>query len=318
MKAALTIAGSDSSGGAGIQEDLKVFSALGIYGTTVVTAATAQNTKGIQKIEYLSENIISEQIDSILSDIQIDAAKTGMLCTAKIIDLVYRKIKEYNVENLVVDPVMASTSGTELLELSNSNSLKNLRKLIEISKLATPNVYEAEVLSGIKIKNLGDMKFAARKIGNCIVTGGDFNDNNINEIVDLLFFDNEFYLFKNKKINTNNNIGIHGTGCTFSAAVTSYLAKGSDLLTSVENAEKFTSDLIEHNFSIGKKNGMKILNPNINLNMNSEKFFVIENIQKAVEKLISDKDSYKLSPQVGINIAMALPDAKKIDDAAGI
>jgi len=304
MKTALTIAGSDSLSGAGIQEDLKVFSALGVYGTCVVTAVTAQNTKGVWKIEILPETIISKQVDSVLGDVQVDAVKTGMLCTGKIIELVYEKLKKYKLVNLVVDPVMVSTSGTELLNL-NPGSLKILKKLIGISKITTPNVYEAEILSGIKIKNPGDMKSAAREIGNCIITGGDFDD----EIYDLLFHDDEFYVFKNKKIDAR----IHGTGCTFSAAITANLAYGNDVLTSVKNAEKFTPELIEHNFSIGQGD-MKVLNPFIN----SEKILIIENLKSAVKKLISDENSYKLSPQVGINIAMALFNAKKISDVAGI
>ena len=306
MKTALTIAGSDSSGGAGIQEDLKVFSALGVHGTCAITAATAQNTKGIRKIEFLSGEIISEQIDSILTDVKVDAVKTGMLCTAEIVDLVYRKLKEYKIENLVVDPVMVSTSGTKLLELSSSNSLKNLKKLIKISRLTTPNVYEAEILSGIKINGLDDMKTAAKRIGNCIITGGDFENN---KIVDLLFSDNKVYTFKNKK----NNAIIHGTGCTFSAAITANLAKGSDIVASIKNAEEFTADLIEHSFSTGHGN-MNVLNPDIN----TERFFVIENIRKALEILISGENSYKLAPQVGINIAMALSGAVKIGDVTGI
>lgn len=309
MKTALTIAGSDSSAGAGIQQDLKVFSAYGVHGVSVLTAVTAQNTAGVQEIEILPRNIISEQIDSILNDIKIDAVKTGMLCTPEIIDLIYKKLKEYKTKNLIVDPVMVSTSDTRLLKL-NPDSLKNLRKLIKFSKLTTPNVCEAEILSGIKIKNHRDMKTAAKEIGNCIITGGDFNNT---EIYDLLFFDDEFHTFKNKKINAR----IHGTGCAFSAAITANLSKGMDVLTAVKKAEKFTTDLINHNLSIGKGN-MNVLNPTANLNRNSEKFSVTKNIQKAVKKLISDENSYKLCPQVGINIAMSLSGAEKLKHVAGI
>lgn len=311
MKTALTIAGSDSSGGAGIQEDLKVFSAFGVHGTCAITAVTAQNTKGVRKIEFLSPGIVSEQMDSVLCDFKTGAAKTGMLGTAEIIGIIYKKLREYGVENIVVDPVMVSTSGVDLLELSSSRTLENLRKLIKISKLATPNVHEAEVLSGIEIKNHGGMERAAKKIGNCIITGGDFG---INEdsgyVVDLLFFDDEFMVFRNKK----NNSVIHGTGCTFSAAITAGLAEGSDLLTAIKKAESFTSDLIEHNLPAGISGNLNILNPNILL----ERFRVKENVGKAVEKLVSGKNTYKLAPQVGINIAMALFNAKKLDDVAGV
>jgi len=306
MKTALTIAGSDSLAGAGIQEDLKVFATLGVYGTSVITAVTAQNTKGIHAIKYLPEKIISGQIDSILNDIKIDAVKTGMLGNPEIAGLVYKKLKEYSVENLIVDPVLISTTGTELL---SPDALKNLKKLINISTLATPNVYEAEILSGIKnkINNIVDMKSAAEKIGDCIITGGDFGNN---EIYDLLFFNGEFYTFKNKK----NNDTIHGTGCSFSAAITAGLSKGENIFSAVKNAEEFTSDLIAHNFSINGAKNLKLLNPFVDL----ERFRIIENIQHAIENLISYENSYKLMPQVGINIAMALPFANDLCDVAGV
>ena len=311
MKTALTIAGSDSSGGAGIQEDLKVFSAFGVHGTCAITAVTAQNTKGVRKIEFLSPDIVSEQIDSVLSDFKAGAAKTGMLGTAEICDAVYGKLREYNVENLVVDPVMVSTSGADLLEFSDSGTLESLRKLIKISILTTPNVHEAEILSGIKIKTRRDMECAAEKIGNCIITGGDFgSDDEAGYVVDLLFFDNEFLVFKNKK----NNSVIHGTGCTFSAAITAGLAGGCDILTSIKKAESFTSDLIGHNLPAGISGGLNILNPNLQM----ERFCVKENVKKAVEKLVSCENAYKLAPEVGINIAMALFGAEKLTDVAGV
>ncbi len=311
MKTALTIAGSDSSGGAGIQEDLKVFSAFGVHGTCAITAVTAQNTKGVRRIEFLSPGIVSEQIDSVLCDFKTGAAKTGMLGNAKICDAVYGKLREYNVENLVVDPVMVSTSGTDLLELSDSGTLENLKKLIKISMLTTPNVYEAEILSGIEIKNHRDMERSAEKIGNCIITGGDFgSDEEAGYVVDLLFFDSEFLVFRNKK----NNLVIHGTGCTFSAAITAGLALGFDVLTSIKKAESFTSDLIGHNLPAGISGSLNILNPNINL----ERFCVKENVRKAVEKLVSCENTYKLAPEVGINIAMAIPHAKTLDGISGV
>jgi len=308
MKKALTVAGSDSGGGAGIQQDLKVFSSLSVYGTSVITAITAQNTLGIQKIQVLPLQIISAQIDSVMKDISPDAVKTGMLVNSEIITLVYEKVKEYKVENLVVDPVMVSTSGDRLLD---ENSVDEMKKLVSIARLTTPNIYEAEILSGIRISTEKDMEKSAKKIGNCIVTGGHLN------AVDVLYYDGEFHHFESKeKIKTK----IHGTGCAFSAAITASLAKGLDIVSAIKNAKGFMDKSISRNFSIGS--GLRILDTaDLKLGrtfVDREKNIVIGNIENAVQEFIANENSHRLMPEVGINIAMALKNAKNIEEVAGI
>ncbi len=307
MKTALTIAGSDSYSGAGIQQDLKTFNSFGIYGTSVITAITAQNTKGIHSTDILPLYIISGQIDSIFDDIRIDAVKTGMLCNKEIIRLVMKKMKFYNAKNLVVDPVMKSTTGYTLLE---RNSIKELKKLISISKLATPNIYEAEILSGIKIKNIDDLKKAAKRIGNCVITGGHA------DATDILHYKKKLYYFKG----TKRNVNLHGLGCAFSAAIAANLAKGLNVVDSVKDAKNFINEAIDRNFPIGSGLGIAdtsglMLSKTV---YDKEKTRVLENVENAVRIFISNKNSYKLIPQVGINIAMALPNAKSLEEVAGI
>ncbi len=306
MKTALTIAGSDSSGGAGIQQDLRVFSSLGVYGASAITAITAQNTIGIQKIEILPLRIISAQIDSVMKDLKPTAVKTGMLATKKIVSLVYKKMREYSVKNLVVDPVMFSTSGKRLLE---EDALPELRRLISISKLVTPNIHEAEILSGIRIESEEDMEIAAERIGNCVITGGELN------ATDILYY-KESYRFGSKW----KEVNIHGSGCAFSAAITANLANNLDLINSVKCAKEFIEDSINRNFAVGS--GLRVLDTGrIKLGTTQdekEKKSVIENVEKAVRNFILNENSYKLVPETGINIAMALPNAKGIEDVAAI
>lgn len=168
MKVALTIAGSDSSGGAGIQQDVKVFSSLGVHGASVITAITAQNTQGVKKGYVVKDpECVAKQIDALFCDMPIAAVKTGMLGSKEIVSVVREKIKEYKVENLVVDPVMKSTSGDILLD---EDALPEMKKLISLAKLITPNTKEAEILAGMKIEKEGGRKKVAQKIGNCIIT----------------------------------------------------------------------------------------------------------------------------------------------------
>ena len=314
MKTALTIAGSDPIAGAGIQQDLKVFQALGVYGTSVVTSVTAQNTTGVQKIKVLDGKIISEQIDSVLSDLKVDAVKTGMLGNAEIINIVSGKLREYDIENLIVDPVMLSTSGAELLERS---ALEPLKKLISAAKLTTPNIREAEILSGIEINGPEDMKLAAGKIademagGGCIITGGDLKADDI--FTDVLYFKNKYNVFSEK----DRRIETHGTGCVFSSALTANIALGLGVVRAVRNAKKFTSDAIRHYVMLEhlpSKSNLKIPDASIN----SGRVIVVDTVRRGIDKVISCGDAYKLAPQVGINIAMALENANSIEDVAGL
>ncbi|HIE34157.1 MAG TPA: bifunctional hydroxymethylpyrimidine kinase/phosphomethylpyrimidine kinase [Candidatus Altiarchaeales archaeon] len=308
VKSVLTIAGSDSGGGAGIQQDLKVFSSFRLHGTSVLTAITAQNTLGVQKVFVLPVEIIEEQIDSVMNDLRPVAVKTGMLPTREIIKLVYRKISEYNIEKLIVDPVMVSTSKDKLV---TENILKVLKKLISLSTLCTPNIKEVEILSGIKIRDLKGMEIAAKKIGNCVVKGGHLN------FTDILHYNGKQYRFESK-IKWKGQI--HGTGCAFASAITAGLANGLGVVESVRNAKEFMDSIICRNFSIGS--GLPITDTScIRLGrhyMNEGKYGVIENIEMAMLRFINEINSYKLVPQVGINIAMGLPDSKGIEDVAGI
>jgi hydroxymethylpyrimidine/phosphomethylpyrimidine kinase len=239
MKKALTIAGSDSGGGAGIQQDLKVFSTLKVFGTSVICAVTAQNTLGVQDFEALSPSIVSAQIDSVMQDIRPDAVKTGMLVNSGIIDVVCKKAKQYRIKNLVVDPVMVSTSGQRLLD---EEAVESMRKLFSAALLSTPNIPEAEALSGIRIRNHNDMQGAAREIGSCLVKGGHLDG------TDYLFYDGKMTEFRAKTVFKGK---IHGTGCALSAAITAYLAHGYDVQVAVGKAKEYIDEAISRVFPVG-------------------------------------------------------------------
>ncbi|MFS1511116.1 bifunctional hydroxymethylpyrimidine kinase/phosphomethylpyrimidine kinase [Chengkuizengella sp. SCS-71B] len=249
----LTIAGSDSGGGAGIQADLKTFQELEVFGMSAITAITAQNTLGVQGVYPSSLEAIANQIDSIGTDMGADAIKTGMLFNSEVIELVCEKIKQYEWDNVVVDPVMIAKGGASLLQ---EEAVKTMReKLIPLSKVITPNMPEAEALTGKKIHSLEDRKEVAKMLHdlgavNVVIKGG--HDTNSDEVIDLLFDGTEFTTYQSKRINTNNT---HGTGCTFAAAVASELAKGSSIKEAVGNAKKFVNVSIENAMQIGSGHG---------------------------------------------------------------
>ncbi|RLI89444.1 MAG: bifunctional hydroxymethylpyrimidine kinase/phosphomethylpyrimidine kinase [Candidatus Altiarchaeales archaeon] len=308
MKTVLTIAGSDSGGGAGVQQDLKTFSAFKLHGASVITTITAQNTLGVQKIFVLPLDIIEAQIDSIITDLKPVAVKTGMLARSEVIELVYEKIRHYKTENLVVDPVMISTSGNRLLEES---AIEGMKKLISIAKISTPNIREAEVLSGIKIETEEDMEKSARKIGNCVVTGGHLR------ATDILHYNGRIYRFESKG---KARMEIHGTGCAFASAIAACLALGLEVPDAVKRTKEFMDSIIGRNFAVGS--GLRVADTSgIKLGRayeTEEKRSIIEDIEMAVQRFISTEGSYRLVPEVGVNIAMALENAKKIEDVAGI
>jgi hydroxymethylpyrimidine kinase/phosphomethylpyrimidine kinase len=251
LQKALTIAGSDSGGGAGIQADLKTFTALGVYGMTVITALTAQNTLGVQGIFDITPQFVGAQMDSIATDIGIDAVKTGMLSNQRIIEMVSSKVIEYKIDQLVVDPVMVAASGDPLLQPSAQDALLNT--LIPLALVVTPNISEAEVLAGMKIASLEDMEKAAkiiRKKGvrNVIVKGGHAG----REAVDVFYDGQAFSHYKAERIQTQN---VHGTGCTFSAAITAELAKGKGLKEAIRVAKDYVTLAIRHSLDIGKGHG---------------------------------------------------------------
>ena len=248
---ALTIAGSDSGGGAGIQADLKTFSALGVYGASVITSITAQNTLAVTAIQNIDVSVIEKQIDAVMSDIGAHAVKTGMLSTPEIIDVVSRCISRFRIRKLVIDPVMIAKSGDKLLQDNAVHAL--IEKLIPLAHIVTPNIPEAEVLTGEKITSPEDMERACRRIldmgcKTVVVKGGHL----MKDAEDVLFDDNKFYHLKTKRIRSRNT---HGTGCTFSADITSYLAKGQTTSEAVTAAKKYITKAIEHSYSIGKGHG---------------------------------------------------------------
>ena len=251
MRTALTIAGSDSSGGAGIQADIKTMTANGVYAMSAITALTAQNTTGVTGIMEVTPEFLEDQMDNIFTDIYPNAVKIGMVSSDALINKIADKLEEYKAENIVVDPVMVATSGAKLICDEAVDALK--KRLLPIATVLTPNIPEAEVLSGMEIHTEEDMLKAAEKIGteyHCAVLckgGHQLNDAN-----DLLWRDGEYKWFYGERIDNPNT---HGTGCTLSSAIASNLAKGYDLDTSVERAKKYISGALAAMLDLGKGSG---------------------------------------------------------------
>ena len=251
MKTALTIAGSDSSGGAGIQADIKTMTANGVYAMSAVTALTAQNTTGVYGILESTPEFLASQLDCIFTDIFPDAVKTGMVSSTALIEVIADKLKQYKAQNIVVDPVMVATSGSRLISQEAVDALKEL--LLPLATVLTPNIPEAEVLSGLTISGPADMEKAAQAIGEaygCAVLckgGHDLNDAN-----DLLWRDGTCKWFHGRRIHNPNT---HGTGCTLSSAIASNLAKGYDLDTAVERAKAYLSGALAAMLDLGAGQG---------------------------------------------------------------
>ncbi len=244
---AITVAGSDSGGGAGIQADLKTFAALGVYGTSALTAVTAQNTRGVFAVAEVPEEIIVAQIDLLMEDIGARAGKTGMLSSPLIIEVVADRLDAWGVSKLVVDPVMVAKSGDRLLQLNAEDALKQF--LIPIAHVVTPNIPEAEVLTGRKITTDADARDAARAIAQMgcryvIIKGGHREG----DPVDLVYDGSNFVELPAERIHTQNT---HGTGCTFSAAITAYLAHGLDTLDAMMQAKTFITEALRRSYSVG-------------------------------------------------------------------
>jgi hydroxymethylpyrimidine/phosphomethylpyrimidine kinase len=247
MKKALTIAGSDSSGGAGIQADLKTFSAHGVFGMSVITAVTAQNTQGVFAVQDIDPEVIRKQIEAIFDDIPVDAMKIGMVSQIDTINVIGSTLKKYNPKHIVLDPVMISKSGCHLLQPEARDAL--IRVLLPIATIVTPNIPEAEVLTGMKIESLKDMESASKRIlamgpKNVLLKGG----HSLGDATDILLSDTGMKRLVAKRINTNNT---HGTGCTLSAAIASNLAKGYCVEDAVEKAKAYITMAITHSFPIG-------------------------------------------------------------------
>lgn len=251
MHTVLSIAGSDSSGGAGIQADIKTITCLGEFGMTVITALTAQNTMGVYDVELVSIPMIKEQMDAVFTDIRPESVKLGMIPTIEIMEAICEKLIEYQAKNVVVDPVMVATSGSSLMEEATVACLKN--KLIPLANVITPNISEAEVLSDMKITGKADMVKAAKIIatyykGVIVIKGG-----HLAETADDLFYqDGESIWFSGNRFKNENT---HGTGCTLSSAIATFLAKGYSMEDSVKFAKKYVADAIAANLNLGKGRG---------------------------------------------------------------
>lgn len=245
---AMTIAGSDSGGGAGIQADLKTFAALGVYGTSAITAITAQNTLGVTAVMELPPELVAAQIDAIMADIGTDAAKTGMLANADIIRAVAEKIAQHGIHRLVVDPVMVAKSGDPLLRPEAVEALKI--EIVPLAMVITPNAREAEVLCGHPVETTDDARAAARLIHDMgakivVVKGGHIRG----DATDLVFDGSHFVELWAPRIDTPNT---HGTGCTFSSAIAAGLAKGLEPLTAIKRAKEYITEALRHSYSVGR------------------------------------------------------------------
>ena len=247
MLKALTIAGSDPSGGAGIQADLKTFMAFGLYGMSVITSVTAQNTLGVYAVQDVATDIVEKQLDAVFSDIFPDCVKIGMVSSCSIIEAIAKKLRQYRPKNVVLDPVMISTSGHELID--SETAIMLFEKLVPLSDVITPNIPEAEALCGFKISGIGLQESAARRIaqnysGAILIKGGHLTG----PADDLLLANGKIIWIKGKRIDTKNT---HGTGCTLSSALAAALAQGFDISEAAEKGKRFVTLALESGLSIG-------------------------------------------------------------------
>ncbi|MEG1048981.1 MAG: bifunctional hydroxymethylpyrimidine kinase/phosphomethylpyrimidine kinase [Oscillospiraceae bacterium] len=248
MKTALSIAGSDCSGGAGIQADIKTMSALGVYAMSVVVSVVAENTSRVISIEDVSQKVIGEQIDAVFEDMPVDSVKVGMLSTPECMVAVAEKLKEYAPKYIVIDPVMYAKNGCPLMQEQSISTL--IKEIIPLATVLTPNIPEAEKIANMEIKTTEDMRVAAKKIVELgakavLVKGGHY----VGDAQDILYDGTDYYCFSGRRIDTKNT---HGTGCTLSSAIASYLALGETLEGAVEKAKEYVTVAIEHALELGK------------------------------------------------------------------
>ena len=251
MKTALTIAGSDCSGGAGIQADLKTMTMNGVFAMSAITALTAQNTTGVRSIQEATPEFLRDQIDAVFEDIRPDAVKIGMVSSAELIKIIADRLTYYKAENIVVDPVMVATSGSKLMKTDAVSVLT--RELLPLATLVTPNIPEAEVLSEQTVHTKEDMEHVAKMIGDTyecavLLKGG----HSVSDANDLLYANGNYKWFSGKRINNPNT---HGTGCTLSSAIASNLAKGYDLETSIRSAKDYISGALAAMLDLGQGSG---------------------------------------------------------------
>ena len=267
MKTALTIAGSDCSGGAGIQADIKTMTMNGVYAMSAITALTAQNTTGVRAIQESTPDFLKQQIDAVFEDIFPDSVKIGMVSSRELISVIADRLKYHKAKNIVVDPVMVATSGSMLMKTDAARTLT--KELLPIATLVTPNIPEAEVLSELAIESKEDMLFAARFIGDTygcavLLKGG----HSINDANDLLYANGEYHWFEGKRIDNPNT---HGTGCTLSSAIASNLAKGFTLAESVQRAKEYISGALSAQLNLGQGSGPMMHNFDLTSHFAEEK-----------------------------------------------
>ena len=251
LKTALSIAGSDCSGGAGIQADIKTMTMNGVYAMSAITAMTAQNTTGVRTIQESTPEFMKQQIDAVFEDIYPNAVKIGMVASSELICVIADRLRYYNAKNVVIDPVMVASAGSSLMKQRAVQTL--VQELLPLSTLVTPNIPEAQVLSGMSIASKADMVTAAKEIGDryhcaVLLKGG----HSINDANDLLYTDGELIWFEGKRIHNPNT---HGTGCTLSSAIASNLAKGYSLAESVQRAKDYVSGALAAMLNLGKGSG---------------------------------------------------------------
>jgi hydroxymethylpyrimidine/phosphomethylpyrimidine kinase len=305
MKVALTIAGSDSSGGAGIQTDVRAMASLGVHPCTVITCVTSQNTEDVDSIFSMPIEEIERQLNSVLRDIEVSAAKTGMLWSAEIAEVVAENLEKIELP-LVVDPVMISTTNKPLQSEDLTKVLKS--KMLPMSEVVTPNTLEAEVLSGVRIESESDVESACEKISalgarNVLIKGGHLEG----EPVDILYSKGEFKRFTGERYKED----VHGSGCAFSAFIAANLALGRDLVESIERSKRMITAGFFNSYRIGK--GV----PVVQSHHTEDRYSIWKKLDLALEHLKSILP-YELVPEVGVNIGYALPFAADVDDVAGL
>lgn len=308
---AMTIAGSDSGGGAGIEADLKTFATVGVHGTVALTAITAQNSTGVYAVHPIPPEHVYKQIEVVVKDMGVDAAKTGMLFDSDIVKIVAKAIDDFNLK-VVVDPVMIAKSGAPLLVEEAMTTL--IDEIISRALVVTPNRFEAEKISGIKISNLADAEIAAKEISKLgaeaiVIKGGHIEDT---ESTDVLYYNGRIWKFSLPRLESKNT---HGTGCSFSAAIAGYIALGYDIIESVKRAKELVYNAIKYGLPVGK--GVGSVNPLAVLYRESERYSVLEELWSAFKRLKELRGVEKLVPECRSNFVYALPDADNVGDVAG-
>ncbi len=314
MKSVLTIAGSDSSGGAGIEADIKTLAAMGVHGTTVITSVTAQNSTGFLSAIPVPSETVAEHIEAILGDMGADVVKTGMLVNREIVEATAKSLKKFKVKNLVVDPIISAGSGGELLDKEGAEAM--IKRLIPLATLVTPNIPEAEFLAGMKIKNEKDIKKAAQIIGSkktsVLLKGGHINLKK-GFSVDILFYKGEFISFESERLEKGK---LHGTGCVLSSAIAAGLAKGKSIPDAVGWAKNFINEAIKGSYKLGKKE-LGFLNQSYSLIDKGKRYDLLEEMDEAVA-ILTSMPIGSLIPEIQSNLVAAIEGADSVDDVMGV